>query len=111
MHGLGGAPEGLTREQAAHFTLPPLAEIRARELEELAYAILFMLPGIPCIYYGDEDYMQGCSDSFNRAPQAMEHGRLSEADSRNVPYQAHFWGRAAGLRCRQRNAYSGQRAG
>ena len=66
---LGGAPEGLTREQAAHFTLSPLAEIRARELEELAYAILFMLPGIPCIYYGDEDYMQGCSDPFNRAPK------------------------------------------
>ena len=64
---LGGAPEGLTREEAAHFTLSPLAEIRARELEELAYAILFMLPGIPCIYYGDEDYMQGCSDPFNRA--------------------------------------------
>ncbi len=32
----------------------------------LAYALLFTLPGIPCIYYGDEIGMQGYKDPFNR---------------------------------------------
>lgn len=31
-----------------------------------AYALLFSLPGIPCIYYGDEAGMQGYKDPFNR---------------------------------------------
>ena len=33
----------------------------------LAYAILYTLPGVPCIYYGDEVGMQGYRDPFNRA--------------------------------------------
>ena len=37
----------------------------SREL--LAYALLFTLPGVPCIYYGDEIAMQGYRDPFNRA--------------------------------------------
>ncbi len=33
----------------------------------LAYAMIFTLPGIPSIYYGDEIGMQGYKDPFNRA--------------------------------------------
>lgn len=33
----------------------------------LAYAMLFTLPGVPCVYYGDEIAMQGYRDPFNRA--------------------------------------------
>lgn len=33
----------------------------------LAYTILYTLPGVPCIYYGDEMAMQGYKDPFNRA--------------------------------------------
>ncbi|MDD4851037.1 MAG: glycoside hydrolase family 13 protein [Gemmiger sp.] len=33
----------------------------------LAYAMIFTLPGVPCIYYGDEIAMQGYTDPFNRA--------------------------------------------
>lgn len=33
----------------------------------LAYAMIFTLPGIPSIYYGDEIAMQGYRDPFNRA--------------------------------------------
>ena len=36
-------------------------------LVRLAYAMLFTLPGVPCIYYGDEVGMQGYRDPFNRA--------------------------------------------
>ena len=35
--------------------------------ELLAYALIFTLPGVPCIYYGDEIAMQGYRDPFNRA--------------------------------------------
>ncbi len=33
----------------------------------LAYAMIFTLPGVPCVYYGDEIAMQGYGDPFNRA--------------------------------------------
>ena len=33
----------------------------------LGYAMIFTLPGVPCIYYGDEIAMQGYCDPFNRA--------------------------------------------
>ena len=40
---------------------------RGRRLLTLAYAMIFTLPGIPSIYYGDEICMQGYKDPFNRA--------------------------------------------
>ena len=33
----------------------------------MAYAMIFTLPGVPSIYYGDEIAMQGYRDPFNRA--------------------------------------------
>ncbi|MBQ2767913.1 MAG: glycoside hydrolase family 13 protein [Clostridia bacterium] len=33
-----------------------------------AYAALICLPGVPCIYYGDEAGMEGWRDPFNRLP-------------------------------------------
>ncbi|MEG1557593.1 MAG: glycoside hydrolase family 13 protein [Oscillospiraceae bacterium] len=41
--------------------------LRGVELMKLAYALLYTLPGIPCIYYGDEIGMQGFGDPFCRA--------------------------------------------
>ena len=35
--------------------------------ELLGYAMIFTLPGVPCVYYGDEIAMQGYRDPFNRA--------------------------------------------
>ena len=36
------------------------------QLMSMAYALLYTLPGVPCIYYGDEVGMQGYKDPFNR---------------------------------------------
>ena len=41
---------------------------RAKKLLKLAYAIVATVPGVPCIYYGDEAGMQGYRDPFNRLP-------------------------------------------
>ena len=39
---------------------------RGRVLVQLASVLQFTLPGIPCIYYGDEAGMEGYRDPFNR---------------------------------------------
>lgn len=41
---------------------------RGRALVKLASVLQFTLPGIPCIYYGDEIGMEGYRDPFNRRP-------------------------------------------
>ncbi len=33
----------------------------------MAYTVIYTLPGLPCLYYGDEIGMQGYRDPFNRA--------------------------------------------
>ena len=59
-----------------HFTAEQLAEGKKRL--KMAAFLQFMLPGMPCIYYGDEAGMTGYRDPFNRAyyPWGMEDGNL-----------------------------------
>lgn len=51
--------------QSGHW-LTPEQYRTGRHMLILAYAMLFTLPGIPSIYYGDEICMQGYRDPFNR---------------------------------------------
>lgn len=39
---------------------------RGVKLLKIAAAIQYLLPGVPCLYYGDEAGMQGYKDPFNR---------------------------------------------
>lgn len=39
-----------------------------KELLKSAYLLLATLPGVPCIYYGDEIALEGYHDPFNRRP-------------------------------------------
>ena len=41
-------------------------------LVKLATLLQYTLPGVPCIYYGDELGMEGYRDPFNRAPMAWD---------------------------------------
>ena len=41
---------------------------RAEALEKMCAVLQFALPGVPSIYYGDEQGMEGIGDPFNRAP-------------------------------------------
>ena len=75
---LGEAPENLSEPEREHYRLPEekrqLAEARLRLLDIL----LFTVPGVPCVYYGDEAGMEGYADPFNRGtfPWGKEQGDL-----------------------------------
>lgn len=58
----------LTREAQMKLVFTDSALERAVSLEKLAAVLQFVLPGVPSIYYGDEQGMCGVGDPFNRAP-------------------------------------------
>lgn len=59
---------GLTREAQMALAFDEAEKSRALERERLCAAIQFAIPGVPSIYYGDEQGMWGLGDPFNRAP-------------------------------------------
>ena len=63
---LSGVPLPLTKQEMEHFTLDPSKLEQAKRRLKLAAALQFMLPGVPCVYYGDEAGMEGGADPFNR---------------------------------------------
>ena len=60
--------KSLSREDQLKLPFPEDALERAVELEKLCAVIQFALPGVPSIYYGDEQGMCGVGDPFNRLP-------------------------------------------
>ncbi len=65
---LGSTLDGLSRGNAARLDVSPEQDERGAELQALCACITYVLPGFPCIYYGDEMGMNGAADPFNRAP-------------------------------------------
>ncbi len=63
---LSGISQPRTDEEQANFVLsaPQYAEAKARL--KVADGLLFTLPGIPSVYYGDEAGVQGWKDPLNR---------------------------------------------
>ncbi len=57
-----------TREQQAKHAYTEQGLAHAGALVRIAAAIVFCLPGMPSVYYGDETGMTGMLDPFNRAP-------------------------------------------
>ena len=80
--------ENISREDQAKESISPENYGKAAQDLVCAYALLFSLPGIPCIYYGDEAGMQGYKDPFNRSffPWGAADGYIR----RNIRYIASF---------------------
>ncbi|MBR5071302.1 MAG: glycoside hydrolase family 13 protein [Oscillospiraceae bacterium] len=55
-----------SRDEQAAIILSKDEYLRGVEMLKLAYALMFFLPGIPMIYYGDEIGLQGYGDPFCR---------------------------------------------
>lgn len=65
---LGGMSEQAKRETVKGVTLSPAERRTALRRHSLAAALMFTLPGIPCIFYGDELGLEGGPDPLNRVP-------------------------------------------
>ena len=63
---LGEAPFNLSDEEKAEYKLNEKDLVNAKKRYELALVLLFSLPGLPTVYYGDEFSNQGYEDPYNR---------------------------------------------
>lgn len=64
---LGGkSSEGMSNDERARTRMSEAERQNALILLRLAYTLTATLPGVPCIYYGDEAGAEGYSDPFNR---------------------------------------------
>lgn len=75
-----------SREDKAKFRLSETDYIAGVRKVKLASLLQFTLPGVPCIYYGDEIGMQGFEDPFNRG--SFEWGR----ENKDLLYWYRFLG-------------------
>lgn len=64
----GESPVGKSQDEKAVYKMTDEQYEKGAELVKAAYLLSMVLPGVPCIYYGDEAGMQGYSDPFNRRP-------------------------------------------
>jgi 4-alpha-glucanotransferase len=60
--------ENMSREEQALFVPDAASLIKAKACVKLASLMIFTLPGMPSVYYGDEAGLQGMKDPFNRKP-------------------------------------------
>ena len=59
---------GLDRAEQSKLRPSKEQSERATALQKLCAAIQYCVPGVPCLYYGDEECLDGARDPFNRAP-------------------------------------------
>ena len=78
---MGDAPSrhDVSKDYQSQFKLDGYALELAKERATLTLGLQMTLPGVPCIFYGDEIGMQGYGDPFCRAPFPWE--KIDEIDS------------------------------
>jgi len=59
---------GFRKYEAEHDSMDRLHYMVAKELTKIALTLMYVLPGIPCVYYGTEIGETGYKDPFNRKP-------------------------------------------
>ena len=69
---------GLSREEQLKLAVSQEALDGAIALEKLCAAVQFCIPGVPSVYYGDEQGMCGVCDPFNRLPFKEGCGELHD---------------------------------
>jgi glycosidase len=69
---VGEEEHGRDRSWQAKQQLTPEQIQHGEKLVRLATLLQYTLPGVPCVYYGDEMGMSGYRDPFNRAPMAWK---------------------------------------
>jgi len=67
--------EGLEKPRMERQNVPiePDALEKGQKLLQVMLSLIVSMPGIPCVYYGDEAGMQGADDPFNRKPFPWGH--------------------------------------
>lgn len=66
---LGGkSSDGYTNEQLSTMKMTAKEREKAVKRLKMAYAVNSTVPGVPCIFYGDEAGVEGYHDPFNRLP-------------------------------------------
>ena len=68
----------LSREEQLALEFPEEKLKIAIEKEKMCAVVQFSIPGVPSIYYGDEQGMCGVGDPFNRAPFKEERTDLHD---------------------------------
>ncbi len=58
----------LPREKRGALKLTEAQRARGEKLLKLLLSLIVAMPGMPCVYYGDEAGMEGAADPYSRAP-------------------------------------------
>ncbi|MBQ7161028.1 MAG: glycoside hydrolase family 13 protein [Clostridia bacterium] len=61
-------PDGASNKELSEYRISAEDRENGKRLLKLAWLICATMPGVPCIYYGDEAGMEGWGDPFNRRP-------------------------------------------
>ena len=69
----GNDGNDIPRDQRAHHQLSAEERMVGALREQLMLRFIFSVPGMPCIYYGDEVGMEGCADPFCRRTYPWGH--------------------------------------
>ncbi len=64
----GDPPDGYSNTELAGKRLSESQRMRGIQLLQLAYSLISVMPGVPCIFYGDEAGTEGYGDPFCRMP-------------------------------------------
>lgn len=64
---LSGADMDISKDEMAAYKIPDDKRELAVRRFKFIYKLLFLLPGAPCIFYGDETGMEGYGDPFCRS--------------------------------------------